>query len=138
MEKSNTSTEHTLRVFKQAIVAFMDELIDQFPQETNLILCRIFVKDQIPIETTMKNFILKIEKNDGFLKKLIQNKDDAFFLEHNVFDMHGTGMAGGTVNHFRALWMSHLDDHDRQTMWKWFDSFVALSDRYQLAISKTS
>ena len=41
----------------------MDELIDQFPKETGLILARIFLKDQIPIEVTMKNFVFKLEKN---------------------------------------------------------------------------
>ena len=99
----------------------MDELIDQFPRETGLILARIFLKDQIPIQVTMHNFIAKIEKDNGLLKHMIKNKNEVFFLENNVFSVDSSGenyaLSGGTVNHFRNLWLSDLDKEDRNTIW---------------------
>jgi len=138
MITSNTTRNQALAAFGTSLVAFMDELIDQFPTEPGLIFARILLKDQIPIESTMKNFVLKIEQNDGELKKMIEQKDENFFLENNVFSLNATdgenySIQGSTVNHFRNLWLSNLDDDDRLIMWKWFETFVVLADKYQEA-----
>ena len=130
-----TTAEQVLSIYKQSIVAFMDELIDQFPKETGLILARIFLKDQIPIEVTMKNFIFKLEKNNGHLKKMVAEKNEQFFIDNDIFSIESGGdsysLSGGTVNHFRKLWLSDLDKDDQETMWKWFESFVVLADKYK-------
>lgn len=138
MITSNTTRNQVLAAFGTSLVAFMDELIDQFPTEPGLIFARILLKDQIPIESTMKNFVLKIEQNDGELKKMIEQKDEKFFLENNVFSLNATdgehySIQGSTVNHFRNLWLSNLDDDDRMIMWKWFETFVVLADKFQEA-----
>ena len=138
MHSRQTNERHVLNIFKTSIISFMDELIDQFPSETALIHGRILLKDQIPIEVTMRDFITKIERNDGLLKKLIKNKDSKFFLEHNIFSLEANSdvsMSGTTTNHFRTIWLSELDDHDREVMWKWFESFVALAEKYQAVLS---
>ena len=130
-----TTAEQVLSIYKQSIVAFMDELIDQFPKETGLILARIFLKDQIPIEVTMKNFIFKLDKNNGHLKKMVAEKNEQFFIDNDIFSIESGGdsysLPGGTVNHFRKLWLSDLDKDDQETMWKWFESFVVLADKYK-------
>lgn len=130
-----TTAEQVLSIYKQSIVAFMDELIDQFPKETGLILARIFLKDQIPIEVTMQNFIFKLDKNNGQLKKMVAEKNEQFFIDNDIFSIEYGGdnysLPGGTVNHFRKLWLSDLDKDDQETMWKWFESFVVLADKYK-------
>jgi len=130
-----TTAEQVLSIYKQSIVAFMDELIDQFPKETGLILARIFLKDQIPIEVTMKNFIFKLDKNNGHLKKMVAEKNEQFFIDNDIFSIESGGdsysLPGGTVNHFRKLWLSDLDKDDQETMWKWVESFVVLADKYK-------
>jgi len=130
-----TTAEQVLSIYKQSIVAFMDELIDQFPKETGLILARIFLKDQIPIEVTMKKFIFKLDKNNGHLKKMVAEKNEQFFIDNDIFSIESGGdsysLPGGTVNHFRKLWLSDLDKDDQETMWKWVESFVVLADKYK-------
>ena len=138
MHSRKTNERHVLNIFKTSIISFMDELIDQFPSETALILGRILLKDQIPIEVTMRDFITKIERNGGLLKKLIKNKDSKFFLEHNIFSLEANSdvsMSGTGREEFRTIWLSELDDHDREVMWKWFESFVALAEKYQEVLS---
>ena len=58
------SEHQILQAFKTNMISFLDELIDQFPTETGLIVARVFLKDQIPVETAMTNFLVTIEKND--------------------------------------------------------------------------
>jgi hypothetical protein len=45
-----------LNEFKNGLISFFDELIDQFPNEGDLIMIRIFLKDQIIIEDVMNIF----------------------------------------------------------------------------------
>lgn len=117
-----------LSEFKTQLILFLDELIDQFPQESDLVVLRIFLKDQIPIKDAVDIFVFHINKNNGELREMIKNRNEAFFLDHNVFQR-----AVGTdkVNHFKRLWRSGLlDDEDKKIMWQWVDTFVFLADKY--------
>lgn len=120
--------------FKNSLISFVDELIEQFPQEPDLIILRIFLKDQIPIEDVMNKFIYTINKNDQELKKYIADRNEFVFLESDVFD----GIAKSKSINFKKLWRSgNLDKEEKETVWKWIDSFVKLSDLYNKAKNKS-
>ena len=116
-----------LSEFKNSLVSFFDELIDQFPEEGDLIMVRIFLKDQMPIETVMTVFINNLYKDDQKLKKMVKERNESFFLENNVFDTLGKDK----ILHFKKLWRSgRLDVDDKKVVWKWIDSFIFLADKY--------
>jgi hypothetical protein len=120
--------------FKNSLISFVDELIEQFPQEPDLIILRIFLKDQIPIEDVMNKFIYTINKNDQELKKYIADRNEFVFLESDVFD----GIAKSKSINFKKLWRSgNLDKEEKETVWKWIDSFVKLSDLYTKVKNKS-
>ena len=111
--------------FKKHLIKFMDELIEQLPHEGDLVVGRIFLKDQIPIEDVMNYFIISILPH----KEQIQQRDDKFFLENNVLFEK---FQKGKVNHFKTLWLSNrLDNDDKDVIWVWFDAFISLTERYQ-------
>ncbi len=119
--------------FKNSLISFIDELIEQFPQEPDLIILRIFLKDQIPIEDVMNKFIYNINKNDQELKKCIIDRNELFFLESDVFE----SISKSKSINFKKLWRSgNLDIEEKETVWKWIDSFVKLSDLYNKAKNK--
>jgi hypothetical protein len=65
---------------------------------------------------------------------MIEEKNDKFFIENNVFCIGESGqykIENNTVNHFRGIWQSDLDPDDRNTIWKWFESFVLLAEKYK-------
>jgi hypothetical protein len=116
-----------LSEFKNGLISFFDELIDQFPYEGDLVMIRIFLKDQIPIEDVMNIFNNSINKDNGKLKEMIKKRNEIFFLENNIFDV----FSKNKVMHFKKLWRSgSLDDDDKKVIWKWIDSFVYLGDKY--------
>ena len=49
-----------LTEFKTQLIAFFDELIGQFPQEGDLVVVRLFLANQIPIQDVMNVFNYKI------------------------------------------------------------------------------
>ena len=124
------STIEILKKFKDGLISFMDELIDQFPQEGDLVIIRIFLKDQISISDVMDNFIYtlnKVDSNGKKIRDMVGTRDEAFFLEHSMFDVLGKQ----EVSHFKKLWRSEvLDDSDKEVIWSWIDSFIKLSDKY--------
>ena len=113
--------------FKNTLISFFDELIDQFPNEGDLIIVRIFLKDQIPIKDIMDIFLLKLNKDDQQLKKMVKERNETFFLDHNIFDAFGRSK----INHFKKIWRSgNLDVEDKLVIWKWVDLFIHISDKY--------
>ena len=113
--------------FKNNLITFFDELIDQFPTEADLVIIRIFLKDQIPIDEVINIFNNTINKDDQKFKKMIKDRNENFFLESNIFD----SISKTKIVHFKKLWRSNsLDDDDKQIIWKWIDSFVYLGEKY--------
>lgn len=117
-----------LTEFKKQLILFFDDLIDQFPGEGDLVLLRIFFKDQYPIESAVKTFLHKLTTDDGKVRKMIQSRDELFFLNHSMFD---TTAGKDKVERMKRLWRSDLmDAEDKKVMWKWVDAFVFLADKY--------
>ena len=117
-----------LKEFKKNLISFFDELIDIFPKEGDLVIVRIFLKDQMPIEDVLSKFINSINKDDNKIRKMIKEKNEIFFLENNIFE-HSVSTT--KVLHFKKLWRSGiLDDEDKKQLWRWCDSFIYLADKY--------
>lgn len=122
---STPSVLSILKRFKSGIIQFIDELIDQFPNEPDLIIIRVFFEDQIPVFIIADGFINHVLPH----KDMIKNRNENFFLENN----HMFGMLNNDkVIHFKKLWTStRLDKDDRNVIWQWFDTFCALIESYQ-------
>lgn len=114
-----------LERFKDAYVQFIDELLEQFPNEQDLVVVRVFFKDQIPTTVVADAFIEHVLPH----KETIKNRNDKFFMENNhIFGM----LDSGKVMHFKNLWTSPtLEDEDREAIWKWFDMFCILAEAYK-------
>ena len=122
-----------LKEFKTQLLAFFDELIGQFPREGDLVVVRLFLANQLPIKDAMDEFILKITKNNNELRKMVKERNEKFFLEHNIFQ----SCSKEQTNNFKKLWISgQLDDEDKEVIWKWIEAFIFLADKYTTAINK--
>ena len=116
-----------LKQFKKGIISFLDELISQFPQEGDLVVMRVAIKDQIPVEMVMKDFI----EIAGAHRDRIKSRDESFFLNNSI---QVPGLPSDKHNHLKKVWRSDaLDDEDKEAIWKWVDSFLFLADKYLVA-----
>lgn len=131
-----STPEDILQEFKNQLVSFFDELINQFPSEGDFVVIRLFISNQIPISVIMNNFNYQLNKENKLFKTMIKNRDEQFFLENNLFNLEVGNQ--NKLSYFKRLWRSGvLDDDDKEVMWKWIDSFVYLSDKYTKALSLT-
>jgi hypothetical protein len=109
---------------KDQLIIFFDELIDLLPEEPDLVIVRIFLKDRIPITDVMEYITDSLVP----LKNLIKERDDNFFLDHNILFEK---LDDNKVNHFKKMWSNNsLDRETKNTMWLWFDSFIYLAEKY--------
>ena len=78
-----------LTEFKKQLILFFDELISQFPLEGDLVVIRLYFSNQIPMQNVINIFNHKINTNDQELRKMVKERNESFFLEHNIFDNLG-------------------------------------------------
>lgn len=119
-----------MKEFRNHLIQFLDELIEQFPAEANFVIMRIFIKDQVPIADVIGRFIRDILP----FREQSKKRDDQFFIDHPFLYMSTNDMNKGgkeKIDHFSKLWLSDvLDDNDRQIIWDWVDLFMEYGGKY--------
>lgn len=121
------STIKLLTLFKTQILAFCDELIEQFPEEGDFVILKIFIDGRVPIKTAIESFNNNINKDNNKLRGMIQSRNDNFFMKENPF----TFMTSDKISRLSKIWNAdNMDDDDREVIWKWIDSFVTIGDKY--------
>jgi hypothetical protein len=89
---------------------------------------RILINDQLPTTEVINHFIKEILPH----KDIIKARDERIFTEMNVLYF---GLQQTQTNGIRKIWKSgKLDKEDRQVIWKWFDSFIYLVEKYQKSL----
>lgn len=110
--------------FRSQLLNFLDELINQFPHESDFIIIRVFMKDQVPVYDVMGRFIRDLLPH----KQQVVERNERYFLEHQVLY---NGISNDKVNYFQELWKSNrLDNDDREVIWQWMDSLNAIGTQY--------
>ena len=117
-----TKQVELLNLFKKNILEFIDELIEQYEEEGDLLVLRFFLSEQLPVETLMMQFIKYVYPH----RELIYSKNEAFFLEKdNIFG----SSPKDKVIHFKELYQKMSPDN-RVTLWEWFHAFMNICEKY--------
>jgi hypothetical protein len=112
---------------KTQMVSFLDELIETFPNEPDFVIFRIFVNDRLPIEDIMKYIV----NNLCPMGDMVKARNEDFFLKNNILFDQLDETDSSKVNHFKNLWMSkRVDKEDKEVIWRWFQSFIFLGNKY--------
>lgn len=113
--------------FKKLLLSFCDELISQFPLETDFTVLRMFIENQIPTRTIIIGFHKQISKEDNKIRTMISTRNEDFFIRENPFSF----ISNERKDKLGILWNSDaMDKEDKEAMWAWVDSFIIISDRY--------
>lgn len=133
-----TSSE-VLQEFHTQLINFCDELIEQFPGEGDLIIFRHLLNHRTISKELIDTFNAKMINNDCKLKNMVSARNDAFFIENDIFDsIYNASNLMGRPNIFKRIWASGLDQDVKTTIWKWFDSLIKIGNRYMTLIKKES
>jgi hypothetical protein len=119
------SSVQLLQVLKTQLVLFFDELIALHPEEKDFLVMRFFIKDQVPITEVMQYITRKLVPLESYIK----NRDERFFLEHQVLFEELKDHNNSKVNYFKRMWLQS-DAENKQVFWNWFQYFVTLAKKY--------
>ncbi len=112
-----------MTLFKKNLLEFFDDLIEQYPQEADLIMFRFFLSEQVPVETLMQRFVQFVLPH----RQQISGRDEAFFISNdNIFG----SSPKDKVIHFKNLYLG-MNAENREMLFQWFDSFLAIVEKYQ-------
>lgn len=115
-----------MKEFRDQLVMFLDEIIEQFPTECDFVLIRMFIKDQIPIHDVLGRFIRDILP----LQDYVEKRDESFFLENTIL-YTGGNISSDKINHFQTLWQSDkLEEDDKEIIWTWMNCFIKIANCY--------
>ena len=114
-----------LELFKKNYIQFFDELIELFPEEGDLIITRLILNDQIPVQQVMDIFINYLLPH----KSMVINREDRFFIEK--FGEFENQIYNSKANLFKTLWKSPvLDEENKKVFWQYFDVLIKLTEKY--------
>jgi hypothetical protein len=117
-------------VFKNSLVDFIDELINIFHTDNELIKARIYVKDKLCMEDCMNTICFKLHN----VKDDIDARNETNLLKNSELFR---GLDHDKVCYFKNIWRSNvLDKETKETIFKWFDSFMRLVELYRVDILK--
>lgn len=119
------SSVQLLQILKTQLVLFFDELIALHPEEKEFLVMRFFIKDQVPITDVMRYINQKLVP----LESYIQNRDERFFLDHQVLFEGLKDDNNSKVNYFKQMWLDS-DEENKEVFWNWFQYFVTLAKKY--------
>lgn len=130
-EKIEKSME-IMKEFQETVKDFLSELVEQFPNETDFIIMRIFLIETIPIEFLITQFAKFVLPH----RDKIKNREEKFFLTEKglfgIYEKEGKDNKSDRILHFKKLWNSgYLDAEDKRMMFLWFDKFISIIDKYQ-------
>jgi hypothetical protein len=81
------------------------------------------------VKDVMDYFVYKILPS----RLQIKNRNEGFFMEHpTLFE----SLEKQSVNHFKRLWLSQIDEENKLVIWKWVDTFIFLADKYQKCLKR--
>jgi len=115
-------SDQILEQFKKTLISFLDELISQFSNDSELIFMRIMVKDQISTKKLMNHFLLKLVEG----REKIKERNDEIFKS----DFFTFGKING-LKRIKQMWIrNEIHKDDKETIWTWLDVIVILCDKY--------
>ena len=116
-----------LSQLKKSLLSFLDELIASFPSEPDFVIFRIFVNDKLAIVDIMEYLV----ENLVPLQDMVKARNEKFFLNYNILFEKFNDKQTDKVNKFKEIWTSNrLDKDDKETIWRWFSSFIYLGNKY--------
>lgn len=125
------SSEIILLQFQNSLTSFFDEMIELYPKEPDFIKIRIFIKDQIEIQEVMDIFTYNINRTTETtetIKKMIKERNEIDIMESPIISEL---FPKDKILYYKKFWNSHkVFSEDKKIIWKWLDSFVGISEKY--------
>jgi hypothetical protein len=108
-----------LKLVKQQLIVFIDELIDVIPEQDDLHVVKLIVREQLLDSEIMEFLVSKILP----LEDLIRKRD----CENLCRSIQ---MFSPKVSKYIIIWET-ADEENRNIVWEWLNHFMELAKKYK-------
>ena len=117
-----TNSTIYLSKFRENMIIFIDEMVDTF-NFPEFILCRVMINN-VAIEIIMTEFIKNVLPN----KQQVTSRTVDFYK--TLSNLTTKEIKDTILCIYRILESNTIDKETKEVIWKWFDRFVILSEKY--------
>jgi hypothetical protein len=131
---SSDQSVQAIQAFHKNIVAFCDELIEMFPNESDFVVYRIMVKDRLPITEVIKHMSTYLLPEKEFIKSALKSATNGNIMPFNerinqLFAEFG-GNNYNEAKNYKQLF-DGMDNESKIAIWKWLLAFIHLIEKCQ-------
>lgn len=109
---------------RDQVMNLLDDLLSICPNESDILMVRLFFENSVPSETLMKGFMKWVYP----WKEYIERKDQRYFEEND--HMFGP-LPQDKVKYFKRKFQDGtFDKDDLETIWAYFSVFLKLMIKY--------
>jgi len=121
----NNKNIKILNLFKKNVIGFISELILQFPEDSDLLILKLFLENQVDMDRLITGFKKYFTNETN--SKMFDDRNEDFFISNNPF----TRISSTKFDKLKTIWQSEsIGDDDRLVIWNWFELFKKLSLAY--------
>jgi hypothetical protein len=126
-----TESIQAMQTLHKNLVAFIDELIDMFPNEGDFVILRIMVKDRVPITDLVPHLSFYLLPEKDAVKLAIKNAlaGNPGLFNERINDMFAQ-FGGLTTTNYKKLF-DDMDNENKIVIWKWLHLFIHLLEKCQ-------
>lgn len=123
--QSNSAIDNILNALKEQVLNLLNDLMEIFPDETDIMLTRLFFETNADPQLIMDGFIKWVYP----WKEQIMKSDELFFEKADrIFGP----IAAEKVVRFKTMWKDGaLNDDEKKIVWSYFQVYIKCIDRYK-------
>jgi len=109
---------------KAQVINLLDDILSICPDESDILLMRIFFENQLSPDIIMTEFIKWVYPWKDYINK----HDEKFFIENDhIFGNYPSDQ----VQHFKQKFIDGtFTEEDKSTIWAYFEVFISLIDQF--------
>lgn len=117
-----------LEKFNNTFNEFMDDLINLFPNDSDLRMYKNMLSTALCVDDKVLNNIFKVSVVENYGQQLLA-KDETFFLNHDYTELSSINVEyNALLNKIRTYW-SNMNENNKNTIWKYFKVLILLSNK---------
>ncbi len=125
MKGNNDKVKALAAIFKQNVVKFIDELIIMFPNINSLLLMRIMINDTLEPSYILEKFSISLDQGGN---EMIISKNEKIFMPQRNGGIFNIPAIINPPDFFEIYSSLSLDE--RETVWKWMETFRKICQKY--------
>jgi hypothetical protein len=121
----SSPVDNILNALKEQVLNLLNDLMEIFPEETDIMLTRLFFETQADPQLVMDGFIKWVYP---WKEQIINSNEEFFEKSERIFGP----IPADKVIRFKKMWKENLlSDDDKKIVWSYFNVYIKCIERYK-------